>query len=154
MAQLTTQPFRIQASAPVQRPAAEVFDVLSRPASFVDLGGDGSVRATTFGPEQLSAVGQRFGTRMRMFGVPYRITSRVVTFEPGRVVAFRHPLGHHWRWEVRPIAPDRCEVIETYDLRPSRWRRVIAAMGYLEKQRSNVEASVDNVANHLEQGRP
>jgi hypothetical protein len=39
------------------------------------------------------------GTKMRMFGVPYRITSTVTALKPGALIEWRHPFCHRWRWE-------------------------------------------------------
>lgn len=66
------------------------------------------------GPQRLSA-DARFSTKMKMYGVPYKITSVITDFEDGRVVEWQHPLGHRWRWELKPLSADTTLVTETFD---------------------------------------
>jgi hypothetical protein len=51
---------------------------------------------------------------MRQYGLPYKI-SQVTDFADGRVVEWRHPLGHRWRWELRPVSQYATVVTETFD---------------------------------------
>ncbi|EIU59238.1 dimethyladenosine transferase [Mycobacteroides abscessus subsp. bolletii 1S-152-0914] len=67
-------------------------------------------------PDHLE-VGSRFSTGMRMFGLPYRITSTVTEFDPDKVIEWRHPLGHRWRWEFVALSPTSTRVTETFDFR-------------------------------------
>ena len=46
---------------------------------------NGTVRDTVRGPERLAS-GMRFSVRMRQWGFPYRITSRVTAFEDDRLL--------------------------------------------------------------------
>lgn len=52
---------------------------------------------------------------MRQYGLPYKITSQVTDFADGRVVEWRHPLGHSWRCELRPVSEHATVVTETFD---------------------------------------
>ena len=54
---------------------------------------------------------------MRMFGLPYRITSTVTAVKPGALIEWRHPFGHRWRWEFDEISPTLTRVTETFDFR-------------------------------------
>ena len=54
---------------------------------------------------------------MRMFGVPYRITSTVTALKPDELIEWRHPFGHHWRWEFDALSPTLTRVTETFDYR-------------------------------------
>ncbi|MDT5092156.1 MAG: hypothetical protein QOH60_1519 [Mycobacterium sp.] len=54
---------------------------------------------------------------MKMLGLPYRITSTVTEFTPDRLIEWRHPFGHRWRWEFEPISPTETRVTETFDYR-------------------------------------
>jgi hypothetical protein len=47
-------------------------------------------------------------------GVPYKITNKVVEFEPDRRIAWRHFGAHRWRYELEP-AGTGTEVTETWD---------------------------------------
>ncbi len=146
---MADKPTTVSASAHVDAPAEEVFAFVCRPANHPEISGDGSVRGERHGPEQLSAVGDRFGMRMKMFGVPYRMTSTVVEFEPGRLVAWCHPGKHRWRWEVQPADGGGCTVTETFDLSTAAFPPALRLFGYPEGHRENVERSVANVAAHF-----
>lgn len=107
-------PHRISRSALVRAPAAELFDLVADPRRHGELDGSGTVRDTVSGPERLSQ-GSAFSVNMRRFGVPYRITSTVTAFEDGRLVEWRHPVGHRWRWEFTPGPDGSTLVTETFD---------------------------------------
>ena len=59
--------------------------------------------------------GDRFTVRMRKFGVPYRMTNTVTEAEPSRVIEWRHPGGHRWRWEFRDNGDGTTEITEIFD---------------------------------------
>jgi uncharacterized protein YndB with AHSA1/START domain len=139
----------VSASAVVDAPADEVFAFITRPANHPEISGDLSVKSERHGAEQLTAVGDRFGMSMKMFGVPYRVTNTVVEFEPGRKVAWCHPGKHRWRWELESLDDGRTRVTETFDMSPSPLRPALRLFGYPEGHRDNVEKSVGNVADHF-----
>jgi hypothetical protein len=107
-------PRKISRSAEVNAPAGEIFEMVADPRRHGDLDGSGTVMGTVAGPQRLSQ-GARFSVRMRQYGVPYKITSQVTDFADGRVVEWRHPLGHRWRWELRPVSEHATVVTETFD---------------------------------------
>ncbi len=139
----------VSASAVVDAPPAEVFAFLSRPAGHPEVSGDESVKGDRHGPEQLSGVGDKFGMRMKMYGLPYRITNTVVEFEAGKRIAWCHPGKHVWRWEVEPMSDGRTKVTETFDMTPSPIKPALRVMGYPKGHQQNVEKSVANVAAHF-----
>lgn len=135
------------ASGVVAAPPAAVFDVLRRPANHTAISGDGTVRGTTGGDERLE-LGSRFGMRMRL-GMPYRIHSKVVEFEEDRVIAWCHFGGHRWRWELEPTADGTTKVAETFDVTTARFPAALRVMGYPQRHRDNVAASVANLIAHF-----
>lgn len=139
----------VSATATVNAPADEVFAYVSRPGNHPDISGDQSVKGDRHGPEQLSEIGDRFGMRMKMYGLPYRITNKVVEFEAGRKIAWCHPGKHRWRWEVEPIDESTCTVTETFDMSTSPLKVGLRLLGYPEGHRDNVARSVANVAAHF-----
>lgn len=139
----------VSASAVVDAPPAEVFAYLSRPASHPEISGDESVKGERHGPEQLTAVGDKFGMRMKMYGLPYRITNTVVEFVPGERIAWCHPGKHVWRWQVEPMSGGKSKVTETFDMTPSPIKPALRVMGYPKGHQQNVEKSVANVAAHF-----
>ena len=87
---------------------------MADPRRHPELDGSGTVIANAKAPAEI-VEGSRFSTKMKMFGLPYRITSTVTAFTPGVVFEWRHPFGHRWRWEFEQVDPRRTRVIETFD---------------------------------------
>ena len=107
-------PHQVSRAVDVQAPAAELFDIVADPRRHGELDGSGTVMDTVSGPHRL-AQGEMFTVKMKQHGVPYRITSRVTEFDEGRVVEWRHPMGHRWRWELEPQSENSTQVTETFD---------------------------------------
>jgi hypothetical protein len=107
-------PRRVSRSVEVAAPAAELYELAADPRRHPELDGSGTVRANIKTPPDL-AVGSKFSTNMKMYGLPYRITSTVTALKPNELVEWRHPLGHRWRWEFEALSPTRTRVTETFD---------------------------------------
>ncbi|MDZ7674919.1 MAG: SRPBCC family protein [Acidimicrobiales bacterium] len=137
------------ASTTVDATPDEVFDFVTRPANHPSISGDESVKGERHGPDQLTAQGDKFGMRMKMYGVPYRITNKVVEFEPGRKIAWCHPGKHRWRWEVEPAGEGKAKVTETFDMSPSPLKPMLKLLGYPARHQENLDTSVANVAKHF-----
>ncbi len=134
----------VSATTVVAAPAAVIFDYLRRPANHPEISGDGTVRGTNGGDERLE-LGSRFGMRMKL-GVPYRVQSKVVELEEGRLIAWAHLGGHRWRWTFEPLPVGTTQVTETFDLSTSKFPSVLRLAGFPGRHRDNVETSVRNVA--------
>jgi len=107
---------QVSRSVEVAAPAAELFAIVADPRRHHELDGSGTVRDNVSAPAKLTA-GSRFSTKMRMFGVPYRITSTVTALKPDELIEWRHPYGHRWRWEFEALSPTSTRVTETFDFR-------------------------------------
>lgn len=107
-------PRQVSRSVEVDAPAAELYAMAADPRRHHELDGSGTVRDNIKVPAKL-VVGSKFSTHMKMYGLPYRITSTVTALEPNQVVEWRHPLGHRWRWEFESLSPTRTRVTETFD---------------------------------------
>lgn len=103
----------VTASTVVTAPPAEVFALLANPHRHHEFDGSGTVRGATSGPERL-ALGDRFGMNMRIT-LPYRITNRVVEFEPDRLIGWSHPVRAIWRYELEPVDGGGTRITETFD---------------------------------------
>lgn len=145
----TTTEYTVSASATVDAPAPEVFAFITRPGNHAEISGDESVKGERVGPEQLSAEGEKFGMKMKMYGVPYRITNTVVEFEAGKKVAWCHPGKHRWRWEVEALPAGGTKVTETFDMSTSPLKAGLKLLGYPKGHQGNVEQSVANVVAHF-----
>lgn len=107
-------PRRISRSIEVAAPAAELYAMAADPRRHHELDGSGTVRTNIKMPPKL-AVGSKFSTHMKVLGVPYRITSTVTALRPNELIEWRHPVGHHWRWEFESLSPTTTKVTETFD---------------------------------------
>ena len=107
-------PRRVCRSVEVAAPAAELFAMAADPRRHHELDGSGTVRGNIKVPAEM-AVGSKFSTSMKMYGLPYRITSTVTAFKPNELVEWRHPVGHRWRWEFAELSPTLTRVTETFE---------------------------------------
>jgi uncharacterized protein YndB with AHSA1/START domain len=103
----------ISASTTINAAPHVVFDIVANPREHARIDGSGSVQDVTEGPERLSK-GARFGVSMRLFGLPYKISNRVVEFDEDRLIAWRHFGAHRWRYELEPVEGGT-RVTETFD---------------------------------------
>jgi uncharacterized protein YndB with AHSA1/START domain len=117
----------VTASTVVAAPPEEVFRLLANPHRHHEFDGSGSVRGAVSGPERLG-LGDRFGMDMRIT-LPYRITNRVVEFEPDRRIAWCHFAKAIWRYELEPV-PGGTRITETFDYAGSPVRRGIELLGF------------------------
>jgi uncharacterized protein YndB with AHSA1/START domain len=123
-----------------------VFAIVSDPHQHPRIDGSGSVRGLIDGPDRLER-GATFGVSMKLFGVPYKITNRVVEFEPDRRIAWRHFGAHRWRYELLPTGNGGTEVVETFDYTrySSLWRRVLELAGFPERNRRGIEGTLQRL---------
>lgn len=129
--------------------AATIFDVLADPAKHPLIDGSGSVREPRpDNPERLSR-GAEFGMAMRL-GAPYKITNKVVEFEEGRLIAWRHFGGHRWRYELMPVEGGTL-VREQWDpsRMPGRSQRLLSLLGFAKRNRKGMEETLVRLERHL-----
>ena len=109
-------PRQISRSVEVAAPVSELYALAADPRRHHELDGSGTVRDTVKAPAEV-VVGSKFSTNMKLYGVPYRITSTITALTPDEVVEWRHPMGHRWRWEFESLSPTLTRVTETFDYR-------------------------------------
>lgn len=131
---VVTEPV-VQLTIDIAAPAEVVFDILTDPAQHPKIDGSTTVRRLLRGPRRLSA-GSRFTMSMRLFGVRYRVTNRVVEFESDRLIAWRHFEPQRWRYELEPVT-DGTRVRESFDYSsyPTIGRWIIRLAGWPERNR-------------------
>src|SRR3712207_6329200 len=106
----------VSESITVQAPPDIVFAILADPRQHSRIDGSGSVGNVLKAPDRITAKGQTFTVRMKLFGVPYLIRNRVVEFEADRRIAWRHFTANRWRYELAPTADGGTRVTETFDM--------------------------------------
>jgi uncharacterized protein YndB with AHSA1/START domain len=106
---------QVTGSVRIDAPPGVVFAILAAPRQHSRIDGSGSVRSVIGGPERITATGQTFVVRMKLFGVPYVIVNRVVEFEPDRLIAWRHFTANRWRYELTRTDGGGTTVTETFD---------------------------------------
>lgn len=133
----------------ISAPAAAIFDVLADPRQHPVIDGSGTVQAVRDGAAARLSRGAEFGMSMKN-GAAYKITNRVVEFEEGRLIAWRHFAGHRWRYTLTPVAGGT-HVREEWD--PSRLRWVVRIayrlVGYPERNRKGMVATLARLEEHL-----
>jgi hypothetical protein len=140
-----TGPGRVSRSVEVGAPASELFAIVADPRRHHELDGSGTVVDNIRAPAELTA-GSQFSTKMRMLGVPYRITSTVTALTPDALIEWRHPLGHRWRWEFEQVAPHRTRVTETFDYHDAgtvkNLLKYYDVMGFVKANAKGIEATL------------
>ena len=101
----------------INAPAAKIFELLANPRRHKEIDGSGTIQNNLSGPERLS-LGAKFGMAMHL-GIDYKIMNTVVEFEENKLIAWRHLGRWRWRYEIREISPNQCEVTESFDGRKS-----------------------------------
>jgi uncharacterized protein YndB with AHSA1/START domain len=138
-------PNQVSRSVEVNAPAAEVFELVADPRRHHEVDGSGTVGENIKAPAKL-VPGARFSTKMKMFGVPYRITSVVTALKPNELIEWRHPVGHHWRWEFTALTPTTTKVTETFDFTDSgaikERLKYYRRMGFAKSNAKGIEASL------------
>lgn len=135
----------------VDAPPETVFAIVADPRQHPRIDGSGSVRGVLTGPDRLTA-GATFAVQMKLFGLPYRISNRVVEFEQDRRIAWRHFAGHRWRYRLEPLPEGGTRVTECFDFSrfgaPS--RALIRLLGFPARNRRGIEATLTRLKDAAE----
>ena len=127
----------------VSAEAAVIFDILADPSRHAAIDGSGTVQGH-IGTQGRLALGSTFAMKMR-FGIPYRGKNRVYEFDEGRLIAWANLAGHRWRYELK-VEGEQTLVTETFDWSTSRLPIAIQILGYPRRHRSNMEQTLDRLA--------
>lgn len=138
----------VSVSRVIDAPPAAIFDLLAAPSGHAVIDGSGSVKGEQTGPEPLTKVGDRFGMKMKLYGLPYRISNTVMEFEENRLIAWAHLGGHRWRYELEPVEGGT-RVTETFDWSTAKAPKFIELMGYPKKHPAAMERTLERLEEHL-----
>jgi hypothetical protein len=103
----------VSAEIAIYAPAHKIFDFVAKPRNHSLMDGSGTVVESSFGPDRLYPEAM-FGMRMHLV-VPYRITNKVVSFEEGEEIAWRHVGRHVWRYRFEPVTDEETKVVESFE---------------------------------------
>jgi hypothetical protein len=138
-------PHQVSRSVEVAAPAAELYAMAADPRRHHELDGSGTVGDNISVPADM-AVGAKFSTKMKMYGLPYRITSRVTALKPNELFEWRHPLGHRWRWEFESLSPTLTRVTETFDYSGAgavkKGLKYYELMGFVKANATGIESTL------------
>ena len=134
----------VSQSIDVAAPAATVFAILADPRQHSRIDGSGSVGSVIEGPTRLTAKGDIFRVHMKLFGLPYTITNKVVEHEADRRIAWRHFGAHRWRYVLEPTDDGGTTVTETFDYTryPDLGARLLRLTGTLDRNRRGIEQTL------------
>ncbi|KRF03966.1 polyketide cyclase / dehydrase and lipid transport [Arthrobacter sp. Soil782] len=140
-------PYLIRRERFIPAPASAIFDVLATPALHSVIDGSGTVTGVQpNGPERLSA-GARFGMDMKI-GAPYKILNRVVEFEEGKRIAWRHFARHIWRYTLQEHDGGTL-VAEEWDARAVPGKPVLRLLGFTRAHPESIERTLENLERYI-----
>jgi hypothetical protein len=143
----------ISASRVIPAPAADIFELLARPARHAIIDGSGSVRGVQDGTPERLGPGAKFGMTMRI-GLPYKIVNQVVEFDEPRLISWRHFAGHVWRYRLEPVDEHTTRVTEEFDSTRSRWPWAITVLGWRRRNLRSIQETLVRLEDWAEAGQP
>lgn len=135
---------QVSVTRTVSAPPSAIFDLLTDPAKHPLIDGSGTVQSARGTGETKLVLGSSFGMDMKA-GLPYRVSNKVVEFEENALIAWRHFGGHRWRWQLVDLGDGRTEVTETFDWSTARIPVFIKLMGFPERNRMGMVATLDRL---------
>jgi uncharacterized protein YndB with AHSA1/START domain len=142
---------QVSVSRVIAAPPGRIFDLLADPAMHPRIDGSGTVRALLPGAPARLELGSRFGMDMKMGG-SYKITNTVVEYEQDQLIAWRHLVGHRWRWELEKSGEGSTRVTETFDWSTSRFWPLISLSGFPRRNQRAMVRSLERLADLAQQG--
>jgi len=142
----------------IDAPAAAIFELLADASKHSLIDGSGTVQGTVDGAPAPLSLGSSFGMSMKA-GLPYRMASTVVEFEPDRRIAWQTkvagPLGRVvggriWRYVLEPVDGGGTRVTESWDISQDKQKLILRLGPMPERTRKNMEATLERIAELVE----
>ena len=131
----------------IDAPAAQIFSVLSDASLHPVIDGSNMVTGARGKPDRLR-LGSKFSMSMKLGPLPYRITNEVVEFEQDRLIAWRHPGKHRWRYELEEVDGGTM-VTETFDWSYSVAPKAIELVGYPHKHDKSIAGTLARLDDYV-----
>jgi hypothetical protein len=130
----------VSESRVIAAPAQVLFDIVADPAQHPVIDGSGSVQALRDGSPSRLELGAKFGMDMKL-GAPYKIVNKVVEFEEGSRIAWRHFNGHIWRYLFESVEGGT-RVTEQWDARTAKNKIGLRVLGFPKRNRDGIVATL------------
>ncbi|HEX4979110.1 MAG TPA: SRPBCC family protein [Acidimicrobiales bacterium] len=136
----------------IAAPPEAIFAYLADASRHSEIDGSGTVKGTRSGGPEPLALGTTFGMSMKL-GLPYRMVSTVVEFEPDRRIAWQShapgPLGklfggRIWRYVLEPVG-ESTRVVESWDLSRDKQRFALRLGPLPERTRQNMQKTLERI---------
>lgn len=134
-------PRKVSRRVTVAAKPAAVFALVSDPRRHSELDGSGTVGEAVQADGPMT-VGGTFSVKMTMFGLPYRITSKVTQVQADRLVEWRHPAGHTWRYDLAPARGGGTVVTETWDYTTVKVPKLYELLGMDKRNVTGIEKTL------------
>lgn len=138
---------KVSVSRVIDATPEAIFDVLADPRMHHVIDGSDTVIEGTTGPDRLS-LGAKFGMKMKLKGIPYRMRNTVKEFEENKLIAWCHFNKHRWRFELEPV-DGGTKVTETFDWSTALIPKALELAGYPKSHPANMEATLERLDEHL-----
>jgi len=144
----TPKPERhVSTSRVIAAPPQEIFEVLADPARHPIIDGSGTLVGAKGNPPRLY-LGAKFGMKMSFHAT---MRNKVLEFDEGKQIAWRHIGQHVWRYELEPV-DGGTKVTETFDWRPSPLAWLLEKQGTPAKNLASMEQTLVRLDTYVTTG--
>lgn len=137
----------VSVSRVIAAPPQAIFDVLADPTKHSIIDGSGTLVGAKGNPPRLF-LGAKFGMQMSFHAT---MRNKVVEFEEGRQIGWRHIGQHVWRYRLEPV-DGGTEVTETFDWRPSPVPWLLEANKIPQKHPASMEKTLERLDTYVTTG--
>jgi uncharacterized protein YndB with AHSA1/START domain len=137
----------VSTSRVIAAPAQDIFEVLADPAKHSIIDGSGSLVEAKGNPPRLF-LGAKFGMKMSFHAT---MRNKVVEFEDGKQIGWRHIGQHVWRYELETV-DGGTKVTETFDWRPSPLPWLLEGQKIPTKNLASMEKTLERLDTYVTTG--
>ncbi|MEX1216911.1 MAG: SRPBCC family protein [Acidimicrobiales bacterium] len=138
---------QVSVSRVIYAPAEAIFNVLADPAKHPIIDGSGTLVGAKGNPPRLF-LGAKFGMKMSFHAT---MRNKVVEFEDGKQIGWRHIGQHVWRYELEPV-DGGTKVTETFDWRPSPLPWLLERNNIPQKHPVSMEKTLERLDTYVTTG--
>jgi uncharacterized protein YndB with AHSA1/START domain len=138
---------QVSTSRVIAAPAQKIFEVLADPAQHSIIDGSGSLVEAKGNPPRLF-LGAKFGMKMSFHAT---MRNKVVEFEDGKQIGWRHIGQHVWRYELETV-DGGTKVTETFDWRPSPLPWLLEGQKIPTKNLASMEKTLERLDTYVTTG--